>query len=442
MSPTMRRPRLPDTRAWLDRWGPVLPLFVAEFIAWTGYGALLPVMPLYFRDHGVDIELLGIVIAAWPLATLVGQPAFGWLADRTSRTRIMVAGLIVTAVALALPLVLTSAPAFIALRALAGFGTSAYDPAARGYLTDATPPERRGEAFGLYGAGQMAGLLLGPAIGGLGAAATGSISFVFVLGALTTLGAAIAVALRVHEREGGHSHVGPSIDFTEFPAEAPWRYERAAAGTEAPGASPSQPRRLVNRLLVASLVLNLGSYLAGGTYEVIWSLFLERRGASLEFIGLTFALFGLPVLVLSPYAGKLVDRRAGISLIVAGSLAMAIASVSYPFVPDLVWVLPLLVLEASGFALLNPALYALVAAGSPSGRSSTAQGLFGAAGTMGTIVASVLAGYLAASDIRLPFFASAIAMMVCLAFGLTVGGRAIRRLADRPAPALEPAPAP
>jgi MFS family permease len=400
-------------------------------------------MPLYFRDHGVDVELLGIVIAAWPLATLVGQPAFGWLADRSSRTRIMVGGLVVTAVALALPLVLTSAPAFIALRALAGLGTSAYDPAARGYLTDATPPERRGEAFGLYGAGQMAGLLLGPAIGGLGAAAVGSVSFVFVLGAITTLGAALAVGLTVREREGGHSHVGPSIDFTEFPGEPPQRYAIADAGSERPGrGSRPQPAMLVNRLLLAALVLNLGSYLAGGTYEVIWSLFLEGRGASLGFIGLTFALWGLPVLLLSPYAGRLVDRRSGLSLIVAGSIAMSVASVSYPFVPELGWVLPLSILEASGFAFLNPALYALVAAGSPPGRSSTAQGLFGAAGTMGTIVASVLAGYLAALDIRLPFFASAIALMACLGVGLAVGGHAIRRVGEQPATSLEPAPAP
>jgi MFS family permease len=439
----MPAPRVPSLTAWLQRWGPVLPLFVAEFIAWTGYGALLPVMPLYFSDHGVDVALLGVVIAAWPAATLLGQPVFGWLADRTSRARLMVGGLIVTSIALALPLVLTSALAFIVLRALAGLGTSAYDPAARGYLIDATPADRRGEAFGLYGAGQMAGLLLGPAIGGFGAVVFGTVEFVFLFGSLTTLGAAIAVGLRVREGDARHTHVGPPFAPTEFPAEAPSVYQRAAsdvfAEPEAAARGGRQPSSLANRMLAAALVLNLGGYIAGGTYEVIWSLFLEGRGASLEFIGLTFAMFGLPVLLLSPFAGRIIDRRGGLAFIIGGSLAMAIASLVYPFLPEVGWVLPFLVLEATGFAFLNPALYSLVAAGSPAGRSSTAQGLFGAASTGGTIAAAVLAGYLAAIDIRLPFLAAALAMVACLAIGLVVGGRAVRRVATRPATDLEPA---
>ena len=82
--------------AWLDRWGAILPLLLAEFIVWLGFGALLPVLPLYFTEQGVDLALLGIVIAAWPAARLVGEPIFGWLADRTARVPLMVVGLLAT----------------------------------------------------------------------------------------------------------------------------------------------------------------------------------------------------------------------------------------------------------------------------------------------------------------------------------------------------------
>jgi len=235
------------------------------------------------------------------------------------------------------------------------------------------------------------------------------------------------------------SHVFPSIDITEFPAEAPDLYGRAASDAFRTGSgdsASSAPAGLANRLLGAAVVLNLGAYVAGGTYEVVWSIFLQGRGAGIEFIGFTFALFGLPVLVLSPYAGRLVDRGRRYTFIVVGSLAMAIPTVLYPFVPDVLWVVPLLVLEASGFAFLNPALYSLVAAGSPAGRTSTAQGIFGAAGTLGTIGASIFAGYVAAVDIRLPFFTAAGAVVICLIGGLVAGGQVIRRQAAG-APSLD-----
>src|SRR5436305_8200530 len=131
-------PAQPSARlaGWLARWGNILPLLAAEFIVWIGFGALLPIMPLYFTEHGVDLRLLGIVIAAWPIARLVGEAIFGWVADRTGRrVLLMVVGLAVSAIALGMPLFLTSPLEFVVLRALAGLATAVYDPAARGYLT-------------------------------------------------------------------------------------------------------------------------------------------------------------------------------------------------------------------------------------------------------------------------------------------------------------------
>ena len=72
--------------AWLERWGEVVPLLLAEFIVWLGFGALLPVLPLYFTEQGVDLALLGLVIAAWPAARLVGRARLR-LAGRPDRAR-------------------------------------------------------------------------------------------------------------------------------------------------------------------------------------------------------------------------------------------------------------------------------------------------------------------------------------------------------------------
>ena len=81
---------------------------------WLGFGALLPVLPIYFTEQGVDLAFLGLVIAAWPAARLVGEPIFGWLADRTARVPLMVIGLVATGVFSVLPLVFTGPLAFLA----------------------------------------------------------------------------------------------------------------------------------------------------------------------------------------------------------------------------------------------------------------------------------------------------------------------------------------
>ena len=300
-------------RAWLDRWGAILPLLVAEFVVWLGFGGLLPVLPIYFEQQGLDLATLGLVIAAWPAARLLSEPFFGWLADRTARVPLMVIGLVATGVFGALPLVLTGPLAFFVLRAGAGLGAAIYDPAARGFLTDSTPPDRRGEAFGLYGAAQMGGLLIGPSIGAFGADRFGGIAFVFVFSAIAAIVAAVGIALRVREEGPAHkADASPSSDRTTMPPDSPYVEGRAAAALAAdrvaagdgPTPTTSRTMRLLNRGLVAAIILNVGGYYGGGTYEVIWSLFLQGLGADLALIGLTFAMFGLPVLVLSPYAGR------------------------------------------------------------------------------------------------------------------------------------------
>lgn len=413
--------------AWARRWDAILPLLLAELVVWLGFGALLPVMPLYFTEHGVDLATLGVVVAAWPAARLIGEPVFGWLADRTRRVPLMVAGNVGAAVFLFLPLLLVGAAPFIVLRALAGLATAVYDPAARAYISDATPADRRGEAFGLYGAAQMGGLLFGPAVGGLGAAAFGGVAFIFWFGGLSSLVAAAAIALRVRERPRSTGSVRtPPLDLTEFAHEP----EHLAARAVLPGgddaAGRAAPSSLANRMLIAAVLFTIGGNFAAGTYEVIWSLYLTGLGAGIELVGLTFAMFGLPVLVLSPAFGRRVDRGGLAVYLVAGTVIPAGAAIAYVFVTDPLLTVPLVLIEATGFAMFNPALFSLVAAGSPAGRSSTAQGLFGAAGTLGFIVASLLTGTLAAVDIRLPFvvFAAVMTTFSIAAFG--VGGVRLR----------------
>ncbi len=401
-------------RNWLATWGPILPLLLAEATVWVGFGALLPVLPLYFTEHGVDLPTLGVVAAAWPAANLVGAPLFGWLADRTSRKAMMMVGLVLSAVFTVGPVLLVGPLPFMALRALAGLAAAIYDPAARGYLVDANPPERQGETFGLYGSAQMGGLMIGPAIGGVAAAVTNQTTIVFWVAGATLIVSALLILVRVPDV--------PRLAHTS---------EESARETEA----ATRPVGLLNLLLVAAIAFNVGSYFAGGTYEVVWSLYLTSLGAGLGAIGLTFLSFALPVMLLSPVLGRFIDHQGGFLALAGGMAGVAICGLAYPLVPEVWFVVVVGVVEGTAFAFLSPALFLLVARASPPGRSSTAQGLFGAAGTLGTIVASLAAGVLADADLRYPFYATGLGAMTALLIGLAIGRH---RLWD----AMQPRPGP
>jgi MFS family permease len=391
-------------RAWLEHWGPILPLLIAEGTIWLGFGALLPILPIYYTRHGVDLPTLGIVVAAWPAARLVGEPVFGWVADRASRKRMMVVGLVLAAIVAVMPLFAVGPLAFIVARLLAGMCAAVYDPAARGYLVDANPPERQGETFGLYGAAQTGGFMIGPAVGGLAAAVAGDPTVVFWVCGVALLVSAAALGWRLPDRVrlGGHEQAA------------------TVAGEPGPGNAPASMR---NRLFFVAVVLNVVAFLAGGTYEVVWSLYLTSLGASIGVIGISFFTFALPVMLVSPFSGRYVDRHGGYLALTIGLAGVAVCGLLYPLIPSVLWMVLLGLVEGSAVAFASPALYLLVARASPAGRSSTAQGIFGAAGTMGTIVASVTAGALAQVDLRLPFIAMVATALVVLALGVALGGR-------------------
>jgi MFS family permease len=411
---------------WLRVWGGVLPLLFAEFILWTGFGSLLPVMPLYFTEQGVAVAMLGVVIAAWPAARLLAEPIFGLVADRVPRVPLMVIGLLVAAAAVGSMVAWTGPVAFVVLRAFSGLGTAMYDPAARGYLTDAAPSGRRGEVFGLYNAAQMGGILLGPAIGGIGTAIVGGYQFVLVFGAVTTFLAAAAVSVRVRESRPRGAEPFPSQSLSEFPGEV--AIDRS--GGHAPTATPGS---LANRFILAAVFVNLAGYFGGGIYETIWGLFVIEHGGGVELVGATFATFGLTTILLSPLGGRVVDRRGPFPFVVGGLAVMAVTMFTYPWVTETLLYIPLVAIEAIGFSFLGPATYAVIARGTPDGRSSTAQGLVGAAGTVGTIVAALATGVLAAADLSLPFFVGCATVLSLLAVTVLAGGPALRSMRPEPA---------
>ncbi|MEO7118727.1 MAG: MFS transporter [Candidatus Limnocylindrales bacterium] len=396
-------------RDWHHRWRAILPVLVVEFIVVLGFGALLPILPLYVTEQGVDATTLGIITGAWGLAKIVAEPVFGHIADRFPRKPMMITGMILLAIFTVLPLFFTGAAALFVLRLLSGTAAAIYDPPARAMIVDATTEGERGEAFGLYSAAQMGGLLVGPVFGAIGASLGGGFAFPFVL----TAGLAVAAAVYL---------------WVVLPS-ARQRREAAALAPVEPEPERAPLRALANRLLIVTVVMNLGFALSGGTYETIWSLYMRSLGASIDFIGLTFALFALPVLLFSTYAGRVIDRRHGMPFAVVGGLIVAVSGLVYSVASEPVMPAVVGLIEGTAFAFIGPALYSMATRATPVGRTATTQGIFGSSSQVGVVIGAFLAGGLWEADHRFPFWFFFAVATSSVVIGVLVarGAKPIRR---------------
>ncbi len=436
-------------RRWNEHWRPIVPIFVAEFMAVVGFGALLPVLPLYVTEQGVDPATLGVILAAWPAARLIFEPVFGWLADRSSRRALMLGGLVVLTIGTLLPLAFHGPIELFILRFVSGLGVSMYDPAARGTIVEETEEDERGEAFGLYSSAQMGGFIFGPVIGAVGAAVVGSFAFAFVAAGVGCIVSGIYLALAFHPRARRPAIIGspprrtPKVEgsYAEYGADSPEVAQRVIeAGrrdeARSRGAIAQAPmRELWNRPFVAALIMNFGLYFAIGVYEVVWALYLQGLGGSVAWIGLTYVLFALPVVFLAPLGGRLVDRHGATRYVVVPGLVVAACGILYAAASEPLLPGAIIVFEGGAEAFMGPALYAVLAIGTPTGRASTAQGIYGSAGTVAFIVSSLAAGWLFAIDDRYPFvFFTFVVITATAAFWLVTRGV---RLRAEPAPILE-----
>jgi len=124
-------------------------------------------IPTIRTDLDASLSELEWTVNAYNLSLAVLLVPAAVLGDRFGRTRCYAAGLVLFAVASIGAAVSGSAGMLIAMRTLQGAGAALLLTLGLALLTGAFPPERRGEAVGLYSAVTGIAVACGPLIGGL-----------------------------------------------------------------------------------------------------------------------------------------------------------------------------------------------------------------------------------------------------------------------------------
>ena len=354
---------------------------MASFVVWAGFGAVLPYLPVFLQEQShASVKLIGIVAAAYYVATFSLSSFMGSLSDRVGRKPLLVSGVSLFAMSSLLFTTTTHPGWFILFRFLEGVGAAAVTPAAQAFVADVSREDNRSRAYGWLISAQFGGLVAGPLLaivlyslgGGQGRRAFYAI---FLFGAVVAALVAVAMLLTIREPE----HV---------------RLQREDDAQRPPY------RQLVTRPIAAFLVLAFTGNFALGAWEVLWSLWLRELGASMDFIGLTWVAFSVPMLF-SFLGGRLADRGNRFLLMYTGLGIAAVAWIVYGVTRNLSVFIVFNLIEGFSFAVALPASRALLVQVSPARWLGAIQGLETSsmqfAALVGTLTApllfSVISGY-------------------------------------------------
>ncbi|MCW2814638.1 MAG: transporter [Nocardioides sp.] len=304
----------------LSAYGPTI-------VSSTGHGAVMPILALRARDLGADVSTAAAVVAALGLGMLVASLPASAIVARVGERRALVWAGVVDALAMLLGALAGSVLVLAVSVVVSGMTWTTFLMARQGFMIDVVPMSHRARALSTLGGSHRVGVFLGPLIGA-GVIAVGDLRWVFVLGAVTAVGAA-ALAFRMpdlgserREQQRRRGHLGV------------WQVLVAH-------------RRTLLTLGVVVVVISASRSVRNG----LLPLWADHVGISPTTTSLIFALAGAVDIVFFYPGGWLMDRHGRTVVAVPVVLTVAVAALLMPLATTALTVAAVTVLIAVGNGL-------------------------------------------------------------------------------------------
>ncbi len=347
-----------------------------------------PFLALYLSGpRDLTATTVGVVLACWGAGSLASQPLGGYLADRFGRRITLVLGMLGTAASYLLLAAVRDVALIGAAAFLSGMAVDIYRPAVSAMVADMVAPEHRARAYALiYWA-----INLGVAVAGLlgGWLAERSFWLLFVADAVTCLAFAALIARKVPETR---PEPEPSTDTG---------YSLA----------------LRDGLLVG---LSVAGLLGGIVYLqslITLPLAVEAAGLGPSAFGIIYAVNPVVVVVAQVFVVRVIDRIAGVQLLVVSQVLMGVGFGLTAFassVPAFALTVLVWTLGEVAFNAVGPALVAEIAPVQMRGRYI---GVFGTSYGAAALIAPLVGTWL--FEIGEPVLWSA-CLAGCLAAGAVI----------------------
>ena len=343
-----------DRHATATDWRQLVLISFSGFVVWSGFGAILPYLPVFLKEQAhAPVWTIGLIASMYYAGTFLFASPLGRLSDRVGRKPVVVAGMLLYSLATLLFVTTVNAWWFLLFRLCEGIGAASVEPASTAFIADASDEASRGRAYGLLTSAQFGGLVAGPALAiglnELGGGGRNGFYAIFLAGSAMTL--AMAVLLTLFLKEPPHVAL------------------RRKQAVERP-----TYRSLLTPPILAFLIVAATSHFAMGGWEVIWSIWLRHLGASMAFVSATWMAFSVPMLF-SFAGGLLAERHNRFRLMFGGFAFSAVAWIVYGFTRNLTLFLAFNVLEGVAVAISMPAKQAFLVQVSPRRWLGTVQGM-------------------------------------------------------------------
>ena len=363
-----------------------------------GFGAVIPVLPLYALSFDVSQTAIGLTIAIYGVARVaLGVPA-GQIADRLGRRSSLALGGLLSALGNFWCAAADSYAELVVARLVAGGGAGIVLTAGLIVLADITTPATRGRAMAIYQGVFLFAVGIGPFPGGYLAELFGVEApfFVYgVAGALVTLVAWFCVA-ETRALAGKSAETALAV-----PMVAQLRALAANTGF----------------LLVCLIGFTNALARTGALFSIVPILAQDRLALSASATGFGLALGSVVGLAVTYPAGAVVDRFGRKTVIVPMTVLTGASMLCFALAPDYAWFLLACAIWGGASAASGAAPAAYAADSAPAGMNAAAMSSYRVLSDVGYVLGPILLGLLGDwGGLELPFWVGAAALV--LAAGL------------------------
>jgi MFS family permease len=143
-------------------------VYAPSFLLSMGQGILIPVLPGFAKQEmAATIGLIGLVIAARHIGTMIFDVPAGILVGRLGLRKTMIAGVILFGVSAVWAGLSPNFSSLMAARILAGVSFALWSISRHSYIATVVPIDVRGRALSLFGGISRIATILGPLMGGI-----------------------------------------------------------------------------------------------------------------------------------------------------------------------------------------------------------------------------------------------------------------------------------